>query len=70
MELARKSEVLGKLYDPLTSGTNDQKRHLAHVLSVSGNKDSLPYLEKLTHDPEPRVARAAIEALKTLQARL
>ena len=70
VELARKSEVLGKLYDPLTSGTNDQKRHLAHVLSVSGNKDSLPYLEKLTHDPEPRVARAAIEALKTLQARL
>ena len=70
VELARKPAVLDKLYKPLASGTNDQKRHLAHVLSVSGTQDSVPHLEKLTHDPEPRVARAAIEAMKTLQARL
>ncbi len=69
VELARKPAVLEKLYDPLASGTNDQKRHLAYVLSVSGTKESVPHLEKLTHDPEPRVARAAIEAVKTLQAR-
>ncbi len=70
VELARKPAVLEKLYEPLVSGTNDQKRHLAHVLSISGTKESVPHLEKLTHDPEPRVARAAIEAVKTLQARL
>ena len=69
-ELARKPAVLEKLYEPLASGTNDQKRHLAHVLSISGTKESVPHLEKLTHDPELRVARAAIEAVKTLQARL
>ena len=70
VELARKPVVLEKLYEPLVSGTNDQKRHLAYVLSVSGTKDSAPYLEELSHDPEPRVASAAVEAMKTLEARL
>ena len=69
VELSRKPAVLEKLYRPLISGTNDQRRHLAYVLSRSGTKKSISYLDKLTHDSEPRVARAAIEAIKTLQAR-
>lgn len=70
VELARKPDVLSRLYEPLTAGTNDQKRHLAYVLSVSGTQESVSHLEKLTHDPEPRVAQAAIQAMKNLQARL
>lgn len=70
VELARKPEVLTELYTPLRAGTKDQKRELAYVLSVSGTRDSLPYLEQLTHDPEPAVAQAAIRAMKNLQARL
>ena len=69
-ELARNPSVLDQLYKPLASGTNDQKRHLAYVISISGNKDSMPHLEKLTHDPNPKVAQEAIRALKNLQARL
>ncbi len=70
VELARKPAVLNRLYQLLTAGTNDQKRHLAHVLSVSGTQESVSHLEKLTHDPEPKVAQAAIQAMNNLQARL
>ena len=70
VELARKPAVLNRLYLLLTAGTNDQKRHLAYVLSVSGTRESVSRLEKLTHDPEPKVAQAAIQAMQNLQARL
>ena len=70
VELARKPAVLNRLYLLLTAGTNDQKRHLAYVLSVSGTQQSVSHLEKLTHDPETKVAQAAIQAMKNLQARL
>ena len=70
VELARKPAVLNRVHELVASGTNDQKRHLAYVLSLSGTSESVSHLEKLTHDPEPKVAQAAIEAIKNLQARL
>lgn len=70
VELARKPEVLSELYTPLMTGTKDQKKELAYVVSVSGNHESISHLEKLTHDPDPQVAQEAIRALKNLQARL
>jgi HEAT repeat protein len=70
IELARKPEVLAKLYDPLTTGTIDQKRELATVMAWSGTKESLPYLERLSQDANTQVAQAAIQAMKNLQARL
>jgi HEAT repeat protein len=70
IELARKPEVLAKLYEPLTTGTIDQKRELATVVAWSGTRESLPYLEKLSQDPNTQVAQAAIQAMKNLQARL
>ena len=70
VELARDRSILDQLYDPLARGTNDQKSHLAYVISISGNKESMPHLERLTHDPNPKVAQEAIRALKNLQARL
>jgi HEAT repeat protein len=70
IELARKPEVLAKLYDPLTTGTIDQKRELATVVAWSGTRESLPYLERLSQDANTQVAQAAIQAMKNLQARL
>jgi HEAT repeat protein len=70
IELARKPEVLAKLYDPLTTGTVDQKRELATVMAWSGTRESLPYLERLSQDANTQVAQAAIQAMKNLQARL
>ena len=70
VELARDPPVLVQLYHPLANGTNDQKKHLAYVVSISGNKESLTHLERLTHDPDPKVAQEAIRAMGNLQARL
>ena len=70
VELARDPKVLSELYTPLTSGTRDQKIHLATVISMSGTKDGIPHLERATKDADSRVAQAAITALKNLQARL
>jgi hypothetical protein len=69
-ELARKPEVLAKLYDPLARGTKDQKKELSYVISYSGDRESLEHLERLSHDPDTEVAQAAINAMRTLQARL
>lgn len=70
IELARIPEVRAQLYKPLQDGSNDQKKNLAQVMAVSGDAESLPYLERLTHDPNPEVAQEAIRASKSLKARL
>ncbi len=70
VELARDGEVLARLYSPLTEGTVAQRRHLAFVLSQSGNQESVPHLEVLTNDSNNDVAGAAIEALRVLRAGL
>ena len=70
VELARDPKVLAELYTPLTSGTRDQKIHLAHVISRSGTEESVPHLKRLTMDADSKVTEAAIVELKNLQARL
>lgn len=70
VELARRPEVLERLHSRLDSGTAQQRRHLAHVIAISGGAESVPYLQKLTEDPDDKVAVAGIEALKVLQSRL
>ena len=69
-ELARDPRVLSELYTPLTAGTRDQKIELAGVISRSGTQESVSHLEKAAGDPDPRVAEAAGNALRNLQARL
>lgn len=70
VELSRNTEVLKRLYIPLSTGTVPQRRHLAFVLSRSGTAESLPHLQNLTRDSNNDVASAAIEAMRVLQARL
>ncbi len=70
VELARTDTVRRSLEKATVSGTRDEKVGLAYVLSVSGDRESVPYLERLTRDPDSEVARAALNAERTLKARL
>ena len=70
MELARKPEILSQLYTPLMSGTKDQRKELATVVGYAGNRETMTYLEKLSHDSDNEVAQSAIQAMKSLNARL
>jgi HEAT repeat protein len=70
VELARKPAVRNALYGPLASGTKDEKIGLARVLGVSGDQASIAQLQKLSNDPDPEVAQAALNAVRNLQARM
>lgn len=70
IELARDPKVLAELYTPLTTGTRDQKIELARVIARSGNRESVPHLDRLTQDSDPKVASEAVTQLRNLQARL
>ena len=70
IEAARKSEVRRLLYEPLLGGTAGERIGLAQVLAQSGDQESLAVLEKVTRDPDPKVAQEALRALRTLRARL
>jgi HEAT repeat protein len=70
IELARNPQVRSALYAPLASGTKDEKINLSRVLAVSGDRESIAPLQKLTNDPDPDVAQAALTAVKDLQARM
>jgi len=68
VELARDSKVRTALYRPLASGPKEEKIGLARVLGRSGDTQSIPELQKLTNDPDPDVAQAALTAVRNLQA--
>ncbi|HXK06810.1 MAG TPA: HEAT repeat domain-containing protein [Verrucomicrobiae bacterium] len=69
-ELARDAGVRAALYTAIDKGTKDEKIGLARVLARSGDRQSVPYLEKLSHDLDTEVAREGLNALRNLQARL
>jgi len=69
VELARDEPVRRSLYAPMQSGTKDEKIGLARVLARSGDKASIPELQKLSNDPDAEVAQEGLRALRTLQAR-
>jgi len=69
-EIARDSTARQALYAVLATATKDEKIGLARALAVSGDKASLPYLEKLSRDTDPEVAQEGLRAVRNLQARL
>jgi HEAT repeat protein len=69
-ELARDLKVRLAIYPMLTRATKDEKIQLCTVFARSGDKDTLPYLETLSVDPDKEVAPEAIRSLRTLRARL
>lgn len=70
VELARNPGVRTALYHPLVNGTKDEKIKLADVMARSGDKDTVPQLQKLSNDTDADVATAGLRALRSLQARL
>jgi HEAT repeat protein len=69
-ELARDPRVRNELYAPMQAGSKAEKLGLARVLSVSGDRDSIPELKKLGNDPDPEVAKAALTAVQNLQSHM
>ena len=70
VELARDPKMRESLYAPMGTGTKAEKIGLAGVLARSGDADSVAPLQKLTNDPDPAVAQAALTAVRNLQARM
>ena len=54
----------------LPGATKDEKIQLCTVFARSGDKDTLPYLETFSVDPDKDVAAEGIRSLRTLRARL
>jgi HEAT repeat protein len=69
-ELARDLKIRLAIYPMLPRATKDEKIQLCTVFARSGEKDTLPYLESLSTDPDKDVAPEAIRCLRTLRARL
>ena len=70
MEAARDPAVRALLYQSLPNATRDEKIQLAGILARSGDQESVPYLEKLSHDADDQVAQEGLRALRALRARL
>jgi len=70
IEAARKAAVRNALYGPLDQGTRDEKIQLSRILSASGDEASIPYLEKISRDPDSEVAQEGLRSLRSLRARL
>jgi hypothetical protein len=68
--LARDQNIRQAIYPVLAGGTKDEKIQLGVVLARSGDQDSVPYLQKLSMDPDPEVAQESIRNLRALRARL
>ena len=69
-ELARDQAVRQAIYPLLPAATRDEKIQLSTVLARAGDRDSLPYLETLSVDPDSNVAQEGVRSLRILRARL
>jgi HEAT repeat protein len=69
-ELTRDPAVRQAIYPGVTQATRDEKTGIAVVLGRSGDRDSVPYLETLTKDPDSEVMQEGTRSLRTLQNRL
>lgn len=69
-EAARFPEIRTLLYRPMETGTRDERIYLARIFALSGDEAALPYLQKLSQDPDTQVAGEGLKALRELRARL
>ena len=70
IEAARHPPVLAALYQPLETGTRDERIQIARILAASGDAGTVPELDKLSRDSDNNVAQEGLKALRTLRARL
>lgn len=69
-ELTRVAAVREAIYPYLPAASRDEKTGLAIILSRSGDQATIPYLQSLANDPDPRVAEEGNRALRNMEARL
>lgn len=71
-ELARDPANRGALYTALQGPvvTKAEKTGLAQIFAAAGDRDSVPYLETLSKDPDNDVAQEGLRALRNLNAKL
>ncbi len=70
VEAARRPPVLAALHQPLETGTRDEKIELARILAASGDATTIPWLDKLSRDPDSMVAQEGLRDLRSLRSRL
>jgi len=70
IELARDPNIRQAIYKLIPESTKDEKIQLSIALARSGGRDSIPFLESMSVDPEPEVQAEGIRSLRTLRARL
>ncbi len=70
VEAARQQPVLHVLYTQLDPGSKDEKIYLGRVIAASGDQGSQSFLDKLSRDTDPDVARDGLRSLRSLRARL
>lgn len=69
-ELARDPGARQTLYTTIDRATADEKTGLCIVFGESGDKGTLPYLNRLKDDTNQSVAQTCLRSLRTLEARL
>ncbi len=69
VELARKPEMLARLYPFLSHRDTDVRRQLCIVMMYSGDASSIEHLEKLSQDSKTDVATEALRALRVVRMR-
>ncbi len=70
IEATRETGIRRTVERAAQTGTKDEKIELAQILAYSGDKDTVPVLDSLSHDSDTDVAQAALNASKTLKSRL
>lgn len=68
-ELTRDLDTRVAVYAAFQSPTKDEKSGLCEIFSYSGDRTTVPYLEKLSKDTNPDIGKQALRALQSIQAR-
>ena len=70
VELTRDLAIRRPVEEATKSASKDERIELAGILARSGGEDTVPYLDALSHDSDPDIAQAALDALRTLKPKL
>ncbi len=70
IEAARDVHVLAALHRAIGQGSREERTGLAEVFAISGDEKSAPILQAMTKDADAEVSAAALQAFRTLKARL
>jgi HEAT repeat protein len=70
VELSRNKTIRESLYPGMEGRTAREKVELADIIAKTGDKSSLPVLERLAADSEPKVAQAGQRAVALLKSRV